>query len=79
MELAAAQKAADRYIHTPPDDVEPGFAISGKQHENGFAFDKALEALTLLPTTWPIVKELTNDKPQLSRGHAGRSRGREGS
>lgn len=34
----------------------------------GFAFDKALETLTFHPKIWPIVKELTNNKPALGNG-----------
>lgn len=67
-ELAAAQEAAFRYINTPPDELPPGFGFNGKAFENGFAFDKALEALTMHPVTWPIIKELTNNKPQFMRG-----------
>jgi ectoine hydroxylase-related dioxygenase (phytanoyl-CoA dioxygenase family) len=67
-ELAAAREAAFRYINTPTEELPPGFRSNGKGFENGFAFDKALEALTVHPATWPIIKELTNNKPQLMRG-----------
>ena len=36
---------------------------------NAFAFDKPLEALTLHPKTWPILKELTDDRPRLTSGN----------
>ena len=67
-ELKAAQEAADRYINASPEELPPGFDANGKHLPNGFAFDKALEALTVHPATWPIILELTNNKPQLHRG-----------
>ena len=67
-ELKAAQDAANKYINTPPEELPPGFDSSGKHLPNGFAFSKALEALTLHRSTWPIIKELTNERPQLMRG-----------
>ena len=65
--LQETQEAIDRYIKTPEDELPPGFEIRGL-HQHGFAFDKCLEALTLHPATWPIVKELTLDKPRFARG-----------
>ena len=65
--LQETQEAIDRYIQTPEDELPPGFEIRGL-HQHGFAFDKCLEALTLHPATWPIVKELTLDKPRFARG-----------
>ncbi len=67
-ELKAAQEAANEYINTPTDKLPPGFDASGKNLPNGFAFSKALEALATHRATWPIIKELTNDRPQLMRG-----------
>ena len=67
-ELRAAQDAAERYINTPPEELPPGFQVGGKGYANGFAFDKALEALTMHPVRWPIIKELTSNRPQLHRG-----------
>jgi hypothetical protein len=67
-ELKACQAATERYINTPPDELPPGFGIDGKRHLHGFAFDKSLEALTRHPAIWPIVKELTNNKPRLISG-----------
>ena len=66
--LKAAQAAADAYINASPGDLPPGFDSSGKHLPNGFAFSRALEALTMLPATWPIIKELTDNRPQLARG-----------
>ncbi|NKB69475.1 MAG: hypothetical protein GKR89_20580 [Candidatus Latescibacteria bacterium] len=67
-ELERGRRATQRYLDTPPDQLPPGFAIDGKRHLHGFAFDKALEALVFHPSTWPIVKELTNDKPRFVSG-----------
>ena len=72
--LAQAQQATQRYIDTPPECVPPGFEINlEREHFNwylhGFAFDKALEALTMHPTTWPIIKELTAGRPRLTGGN----------
>ncbi len=69
-ELAAARAAIDRYTSTTDDALPEGFSRSedSKNYENGFAFDKALEALTLHPGLWPIIKEFTHDRPALTRG-----------
>ena len=73
-ELQKVQAAAQRYIDTPPDQAPEGFEINlERQHFNwylyAFAFDKALEALTMHPQTWPILKELTGGKPRLGGGN----------
>ena len=65
--LQETQEAIDRYIQTPEDELPPGFEIRDL-HQHGFAFDKCLEALTLHPATWHIVKELTFNKPRFARG-----------
>ena len=67
-ELKAAQEAADTYINASPDELPSGFDSSGKHLPNGFAFSRALEALTMHPASWPVIKELTDNKPQLFRG-----------
>lgn len=67
-ELRAAREAAECYINTPEDELPEGFGKDGKRHLHGFAFDKALERLTLHPTTWPIIKEVTNGRPRLTSG-----------
>ena len=67
-ELRAAQEAAEEYINTPTEKLPPGFNSDEKNLPNGFAFAKPLEALTMHRSTWPIIKELTNNKPQLLRG-----------
>ena len=67
-ELRKAREAADRYMNTPPDQLPPGFEIDGWRHTHGFAFDKALEALAMHPSFWPIIRELTYDRPRLGNG-----------
>ena len=67
-QLAACQKATQRYIDTPVDQLPEGFGKDGKRHINGFAFDKTLESLVFHPKTWPIIMELTNQKPRLTSG-----------
>ena len=75
-ELKQAQDAADRYIHTPPGELPPGFELddsgkinsSSRRYIHGFAFDRALESLALHPKTWPIIKELTGNRPRLASG-----------
>jgi hypothetical protein len=72
--LQKAQAAAQRYVDTPPNQVPDGFEINHeREHFNwylhAFAFDKALEALTMHPATWPIIKELLDDQPRLSGGN----------
>lgn len=67
-ELATAKEAADRYANTPVAELPEGFGIDGKRHLHGFAFDPALGRLAMHPTIWPIVKELTNNKPRLTSG-----------
>ena len=67
-ELAACQEATERYLNTPEDQLPPGFGVDRQRYLHGFAFDKCLEALTRHPSTWPIVRELTNDRPRLISG-----------
>ena len=72
-ELNRAQEAADQQINTPPEDLPPGFydtpTETHHKFRRAFAFDKALEHLTMHPAIWGIVKELTGNKPCLSRGY----------
>ena len=69
-ELHSAQEAAQRYIDTPGTDLPSGFKCESKgTYLHGFAFDKSLEALTLHPSFWPLVVELTNDRPRLTTGN----------
>ena len=67
-ELAAARKAAERYVDTPPEKLPEGFGVDGKRFLHGFAFDAALERLAMHPSIWPIVKELTRGRPRLASG-----------
>ena len=69
-ELDAARAAVDRYVATPDEELPPGFSRSenGKSYAHGFAFDKALEALTVHPVLWPIVREFTHDRPAFVLG-----------
>ena len=79
--LEQAQEAADRYIFCPPDERPPGFQTRPREmkvedlgnlplirYEHGFAFDRALEAVTMHPALWPLVKECTANKPRLVSG-----------
>jgi hypothetical protein len=67
-EIKRAWEAAERYRTTPQEELPAGFAFAGKGYDHGFAFDKALEALTMHPAYWPIIKELSDDKPRFGRG-----------
>ena len=67
-ELTAAQDAVQRMQQTPPDKLPPGIDRRGLNFSNGFSFDPALERLALHPSTWPIVRELTADRPRLASG-----------
>lgn len=67
-EVARARAAAERYMDTPPERLPPGFEVEGRLHKHGFAFDPALQALTLHSAYWPIVLELTRGKPRLVSG-----------
>lgn len=78
-DLSQAQEAAERYIRLPPDKWPPGFSADLERkditgYKNGFAFDKGLEALTLHPTTWPIIDELTDSRPRFTSGTLGYNR-----
>ncbi len=79
--LKVVQEAANRYIYCHPNDRPPGFGPRGKElsveelgnrplirYQHGFAFDRCLEALTIHPTIWPILKELTANMPRLVSG-----------
>ena len=73
-ELSRTQEAAERYIATPPEELPPGFGFDSERNHFGwyfhaFAFDKALEALVMHPETWPLVRELTNDRPRFVLGN----------
>lgn len=74
--LKETQKAVDNYIHMPlgerpegfttrPKELEPG---KGGRYEHGFAFDRSLEAMTVHPAIWSLVKEFTFDMPRFVSG-----------
>ena len=71
-ELRGAQEAADRYINTPHEEMPAGFQYmqtdAFHHHSRGFAFDKALERLVTHKVIWPIINELTANKPGFLRG-----------
>ena len=80
-DLKKAQEAATRYIYCPPDERPPGFSPRGDtippeelgnrpliRYQHGFAFDKSLEAITMHPAIWPLIKELTADMPRFVSG-----------
>ncbi len=72
-ELGRAQEAAGRYINTPPEKLPVGFNFRNlaqhKHYLRAFAFDRALEHLTMHPSVWPTIKEFTGNKPCLARAN----------
>jgi len=73
-ELREARDAVDRLTSTPPEELPDGFTCSRldsvfEHYPHAFAYDKALERLLTHPTTWPIIMELTANKPSLMRGN----------
>ncbi len=74
-ELEKCQQSVERCIHTPIDQLPAGMSSSYPGTEtsvggigSGFSFDKSLEQLLFHPVTWPIIKELTDNKPRFDRG-----------
>ena len=72
---------APGFVTKPPDLPVEGLGNRpqvGYQQE--FAFDKSLEALTMHPAIWPIIKELTADpdRQQVEKNPAGLHCAREG-
>ena len=68
-ELTACQHAVERYMATSDDEMPEGFGTKDRRlYENGFAWDKSLEALVCHPAYWPIIKEFTMGKPRFLRG-----------
>ena len=75
-ELERARDAAERLISTPREDLPVGInkqegqsASWQDKYRRGVTFDRAFEHLTMHPAIWPIVKELTGNKPCLCRGN----------
>lgn len=67
-ELSSAQEAIEKLVQSAPNKLPPGIQRSGEGFSNGFSADKSLEVLTLHPSTWPIIKEFTANKPRFNRG-----------
>eukprot|EP01052_Picozoa_sp_SAG31_P041992 SAG31_NODE_6530_length_1986_cov_2.842077_1_plen_321_part_00 len=72
-ELAAAQDAAGRYADAAfaasQAGLPDGFGQKGARSSNlwcGVAFDKALEWLCWHPRIWPLILELTDNRPQMN-------------
>ena len=73
-ELQEAREALDRLTSTPPEQLKGEFDYVNQgdvfyHYYHAFAYDKALERLVTHHSTWPIIKELTADKPGLMRGN----------
>ena len=77
-ELEHLQDAAERLVNTPPEKLpvgvykqkgNPVIDSSQDKYRRGVTFDRAFEHLTMHPATWPIIKELTGNKPCLCRGN----------
>ncbi len=65
-ELARVQEAVDNYLNTPPGQRPEGYKIRDKEYHHAVGFDRALDALAVHPATWPIIREFTNGRPQMS-------------
>ena len=65
-EVASARTAAEKYSRS--ESLPIGFSVEGLLHKHGFAFDPSLQSLTMHPSYWPIILELTNGKPRLVSG-----------
>lgn len=69
VELQRCREASDQYINTPSEELSSDFSTqNGIGYENGFAWDKALEALVFHPAYWPMVKEFTENRPRFKSG-----------
>lgn len=74
-ELEQCQKSVEQCIRTPVDQLPSGMSSSYPGTDtsiggigSGFSYNKSLEQLLFHPDTWPIVKELTDNKPRFDRG-----------
>jgi hypothetical protein len=72
-ELTAAQQAAGRYADAAftagQEGLPGGFGQKGARSSNmwcGVAYDKALEWLCWHPRIWPMILELTDNRPQMN-------------
>jgi len=77
-ELERAQDAAERLVNTSPEHLpvgiykqkgDPFVDAHQDKYRRAITFDRAFEHLTMHPSTWAIVKELTCNKPCLCRGN----------
>tara|TARA_B100000686_G_scaffold342523_1_gene421832 strand:- start:865 stop:1731 length:867 start_codon:yes stop_codon:yes gene_type:complete len=64
--LKKVANVTDRFLTTPDTDKPPGFKILEKQYFHAIGFDPCLDELPFHPRLWPIIREFTNDRPQMS-------------
>ena len=69
-ELSAAQNALSCLESIPDEELPPGIerVNDGGGYTNGFSFDPAFEHLAMHPSIWPMLKELTANRPRLASG-----------
>jgi ectoine hydroxylase-related dioxygenase (phytanoyl-CoA dioxygenase family) len=65
-EFLRVQEAVDRYLKAPPETLPDGYRIRDKEYHHAIGFDRSLDALAVHPATWPIIREFTNGRPQMS-------------
>lgn len=65
-ELGRVQAAAERFLNTPEAERPPGYLIRDKAYHHAIGFDRAIDQLAVHPRLWPIIREFTNGRPQLS-------------
>lgn len=65
-ELHCVQQAAERFLNTPEEELPPGYTIGDKAYHHAIGFDRAIDQLAVHPRIWPIVREFTKDRPQMS-------------
>ena len=69
-ELGAAQDALSCLELISDEELPPGIerVNGGGGYTNGFSFAPAFEHLAMHPSIWPMLKELTANKPRLASG-----------
>lgn len=65
-ELSRVQDAAERFLCTPEEDLAPGYTIRDKVYHHAIGFDRVIDELAVHTRLWPIIREFTNDRPQMS-------------
>jgi hypothetical protein len=65
-DLARVQEAVARFMHTPPDQRLGKYKIGEKTYYHAIGFDPAMDALAVHPRIWPIIREFTGGRPQMS-------------